>query len=43
MYSRPGLAKKHRYWKTTVKEVIFNQDKTYSELEIQRRYWGEDC
>ena len=36
-----GLTKKQRYWKTVVKGVIiYNQEKTYSGLENQRRYWG---
>ena len=35
-----GLAKNRRYWKTAVKGVIYNQEKTYSGLENQLRYWG---
>ena len=32
---------KRRYWKTAVKGVIYNQEKTYSGLENQRQYWAE--
>ena len=35
-----GPAKKQRCWKTAVKEDLYNQEKTYSELENQQRYWG---
>ena len=35
------LTKKRQYWKTAVKGVIYHQEKTYSGLENQRRYWGE--
>ena len=35
-----GLAKKQRYWKMAEKGVIYNQQKTYSRLENQRRYSG---
>ena len=36
-----GTGTKRRYWKTAVKGVIYNQEKTYLGLENQRRYWGE--
>ena len=39
--SLSGLAKNRRYWKTAVKGVIYNQEKTYSGLENQLPYWGE--
>ena len=29
-----GLAKKRRYWKAALKGVVYNQEKTYSGLEI---------
>ena len=35
-----GLVPKRLYWKTTVKGLIDNQEKTSSGLENQRRYWG---
>ena len=35
-----GQATKRRYWKTAVKGVIYNQEKTYSGLGNQQQYWG---
>ena len=35
-----GTGKKRRYWKTVIKGVIYNQEKTYSGLENRRRHWG---
>ena len=34
--------KKRQYWKTAVKEVImYSQEKAYTGLENQQRYWGK--
>ena len=50
-YSRPSQYRRSRDWrksggirKLVVKGVVnYNQEKPYSGLENQRRYWGDDC